>query len=122
MNTRTAEQTNIRQNGKEGFWKSSSRHPTSEVSVASKVSRTKPMHDGLTGSKSDLQERDECSLEMNHAEFAYQALAAQRANKMPNPSMSMKIEAKAWESVPLLMAQMIELCASEKYGLHLDIE
>lgn len=54
--------------------------------------------------------------------FAYQALAELREKKMANPSMSVKVEAKAWNAAPVLFAAMIDLYAEQKYGLNWGVE
>jgi hypothetical protein len=48
--------------------------------------------------------------------FAYAAFAELRSKKMAAPSMSLKVESGAWESVPLLFLKMIDIYAIEKHG------
>lgn len=54
--------------------------------------------------------------------FAYSALAELRANKMANPSMSLKVEAGAWGAAPLLFSKMIEIYAVTKHGADWAVE
>ncbi len=48
--------------------------------------------------------------------FAYAAFSELRSSKMAAPSMSLKVEASAWDSVPLLFSKMVDLYATEKFG------
>ena len=54
--------------------------------------------------------------------FAYTAFSELRSSKMAAPSMSLKVEASAWDSLPLLFSKMVDIYATEKYGLAWHVE
>jgi hypothetical protein len=54
--------------------------------------------------------------------FAYTALSELRASKLASPALSLKVEASAWESAPLLFSKMVEVYAVATYGPDWAIE
>jgi hypothetical protein len=48
--------------------------------------------------------------------FAYLALVELKAMKLASPTLSVKVEAKAWETAPLLFSKMVEIFAAQQHG------
>ncbi len=54
--------------------------------------------------------------------FAYLGLSELRAAKMANAGMSLKVEAGAWESAPILFSKMVDHYATDRYGADWAVE